>query len=66
MGFFGMKTDTPFLLMARVCRKKGYLKLTTEFGKWAAPIVPSELPDCIEVDYVRVYQKTSSESVSAK
>jgi len=49
-----------------VCREKGYLKLTTEFGKWAAPIVPSELPDCIEVDYVRVYQKTSSESVSAK
>ncbi len=38
-----------------VCQRPGYLKLTTEFGSWAAPIVPEELPDCARFDYVRVY-----------
>ena len=38
-----------------ICTKPGYLKLTTEFGTWARPIVPEELPDCVRVDYVRVY-----------
>lgn len=40
-----------------ICSKPGYLKLTTEFGTWAAPIVKDELPDSVLVDYVRVYQK---------
>lgn len=39
-----------------VCTKPGYLKLTAEFGKWAAPIVPEELPDCCRFDWVRVYE----------
>lgn len=37
-----------------ICRYPGYLKLSTEFGSWAAPIVADELPDCMRVDYVRV------------
>ncbi len=37
-----------------ICRFPGYLKLSTEFGTWAAPIVADELPDCARVDYVRV------------
>lgn len=40
-----------------ICDKPGYLKLTTEFGKWAEPIVKEELPDCVCVDYVRVYKE---------
>jgi len=40
-----------------ICNRPGYLKLTTEFGTWAAPIVPEELPDCVRVDYVRVYSE---------
>ena len=40
-----------------ICDKPGYLKLTTEFGKWAAPIVESELPDCVRVDWVKVYRE---------
>ena len=39
-----------------ICDKPGYLKLTTEFGTWAAPIIKEELPDCMLVDYVRVYK----------
>ncbi len=39
-----------------ICRFPGYMKLTTEFGKWAAPIVPEKLPDCCRVDWVRVYE----------
>ena len=38
-----------------VCEKPGYLKLTTEFGTWAEPLVPEELPDCLRVAWVRVY-----------
>jgi hypothetical protein len=33
------------------------MKLTTEFGHWAAPVVPEELPDCVEVDWVRAYRE---------
>lgn len=40
-----------------ICDKPGYLKVTTEFGTWATPIVESELPDCVKVDYVRVYKE---------
>ena len=40
-----------------ICDKPGYLKISTEFGTWAAPIVKEELPDCVIVDYVRVYQE---------
>ena len=40
-----------------ICKLPGYLKLTTEFGHWAAPIVRETLPDCVEVDYVRVYRE---------
>lgn len=40
-----------------ICNKPGYLKLTAEFGSWAKPIVPEELPDCVRVDWVRVYRK---------
>lgn len=37
-----------------ICNRPGYLKLSTEFGSWAAPIVEDELPDCLRVDYVVV------------
>ncbi len=40
-----------------ICNRPGYLKLTTEFGTWAQPIVPEELPDCVRVDWVRVYRE---------
>lgn len=40
-----------------ICNQPGYLKLTTEFGTWAKPIVPESLPDCVRVDWVRVYQE---------
>ena len=40
-----------------ICDKPGYLKITTEFGTWASPIVKEELPDCVRVDWVRVYQE---------
>ena len=39
-----------------ICVLPGYLKLTTEFGSWAAPIVPEELPACCRVDWVKVYE----------
>ncbi len=38
-----------------ICEKAGYMKLTTEFGSWAAPIVPDELPDYCRVDWVRAW-----------
>lgn len=40
-----------------ICDKPGYMKLTTEFGHWAAPIVPEELPDCVQIDWVRAYRE---------
>ena len=40
-----------------ICDKPGYLKITTEFGTWASPIVKEELPDCVRMDWVRVYQE---------
>ena len=40
-----------------VCQHPAYLKLTTEFGSWAAPIVPEQLPDHCRVDWVRVWQE---------
>jgi len=40
-----------------ICEHPGYLKLTAEFGTWASPIVPEELPDCVRVDWVRVYRE---------
>jgi beta-glucanase (GH16 family) len=40
-----------------ICDKPGYMKLTTEFGHWAAPVVPEELPDCVQVDWVRAYRE---------
>ena len=39
-----------------ICVHPGYLKLTTEFGSWAAPIVPEQLPDACRVDWVRAYR----------
>ena len=39
-----------------ICEKPGYMKLTTEFGSWAAPIVPEDLPDYCRVDWVRAYE----------
>ena len=38
-----------------ICERAGYMKLTTEFGSWAAPIVPEELPDFCRVDWVRAW-----------
>lgn len=38
-----------------VCERPGYMKLTTEFGSWAAPIVPEDLPDYCRVDWVRAW-----------
>ena len=40
-----------------ICAYPGYLKLTTEFGSWAKPIVPEELPDFCRVDWVRVWEE---------
>ena len=40
-----------------ICEKPGYMKLTTEFGSWAAPIVPEELPDFCRVDWVRAWRE---------
>ena len=40
-----------------ICERPGYLKLTTEFGSWAAPIVPEELPDFCRADWVRVWEE---------
>lgn len=40
-----------------VCVEPGYMKLTTEFGTWAKPLVPEQLPDCVEVDWVRAYRE---------
>ena len=40
-----------------ICAFPGYLKITTEFGSWAAPIVPEELPDFCRVDWVRVWEE---------
>jgi len=39
-----------------ICRVPVYLRLTCEFGTWAGSIKKEELPDCMVVDYVRVYQ----------
>ena len=41
----------------KICKYPGYLKLTTEAGKWAGSLVPEELPDAFRCDWVRVYQK---------
>ena len=38
-----------------ICERPGYMKLTTEFGSWAAPIVPEELPDYCQIDWVRAW-----------
>ena len=38
-----------------ICAFPGYLKLTTEFGSWAAPVVPEELPDYCRVSAVKVW-----------
>jgi len=40
-----------------MCDKPGYLKFSTEFGTWAKPILREELPDCVLVDWVRVYRE---------
>ena len=40
-----------------ICRYPGYMKVTTEFGTWAAPIVPEELPDFCRVDWVRAWKE---------
>lgn len=40
-----------------ICTRPGYLKLSTEFGTWAAPIIPEELPDFCRVDWVRVWEE---------
>ncbi len=41
------------------CEDACYLKVTTEFGSWAAAPVDSKLPDKFVVDYVMAYQKAS-------
>lgn len=55
--FFIDGTETWRTSEPGICDKPGYLKLSTEFGTWAAPIVKEELPDCVKVDYVRVYRE---------
>ena len=40
-----------------ICEQPGYMKLTTEFGSWAAPIVPEELPDYCRIDWVRAWRE---------
>ena len=40
-----------------ICAFPGYMKVTTEFGSWAAPIVPEELPDYCRVSAVRVFEE---------
>ena len=45
-----------------ICDKPGYLKISTEFGTWAKPIVREELPDCVRVDWVRVYREECERS----
>ena len=40
-----------------ICVHPGYMKVTTEFGTWAAPIVPEELPDFCRVDWVRAWKE---------
>ncbi len=37
--------------------KPTYLKISTEFGSWAGAYNANELPDCLVVDYVKVYKK---------
>jgi hypothetical protein len=37
------------------------MKLTTEFGSWAAPIVPEDLPDFCRVDWVRAWKEEARE-----
>ena len=39
-----------------MCENALYLKLTTEFGNWAAPLIKEQYPDEFLVDYVRVYK----------
>lgn len=39
-----------------ICEKPGYIILSTEFGSWAGKYDESKLPDCVVVDWVRVYQ----------
>jgi len=46
------RTDEP-----GICEVPTYLKLSCEFGHWAGEIRPDELPDCMIVDYVRVYKE---------
>ncbi len=41
------------------CEDPCYLKVTTEFGSWAAEPVDSKLPDTFVVDYVMAYKKAS-------
>ncbi len=40
-----------------ICKEPAYLKLTAEFGSWAGPIQPEQLPDYALVDWVRVYKE---------
>ncbi len=40
-----------------ICEVPVYLKLSCEFGTWAGEIKKDELPDCMVVDYVRVYKE---------
>lgn len=40
-----------------ICEVPVYLKLSCEFGTWAGDIKRDELPDCMTVDYVRVYKE---------
>ena len=40
-----------------ICEVPAYVKLTAEFGTWAGEIKPEELPDCVLVDWVRVYRE---------
>ncbi len=46
------RTDEP-----GICTVPVYLKLSCEFGTWAGEIKKETLPDCMVVDYVRVYRQ---------
>ncbi len=45
-----------------ISRRKQYIILSLEVGKWAGDIKEANLPDGIAVDYVRVYKLKSSQT----
>ena len=43
-----------------MCKRPGYLKLSTEFGSWTGDPIPNQLPDKMTIDFVRAYQVNES------